>query len=163
MKMLLVSVEGPPEDPWLIPPSFTAESEGPSGPEHASQFPKRCFVDKDLGIMCHRASSGGSCHVLGAHARGIQLSLGSCSLSFRRAQGPSESHLWRDCEVTRWWESVSSLPNHRRTADSIVKAQIRRAGLGPGVVQVQSPTPGMCLGSCLLSLVLPYSGFCLHP
>lgn len=46
MKMLLVSVEGPPEDPWPIPLSFTAESEGPSGPEHASQFPKRCFVNK---------------------------------------------------------------------------------------------------------------------
>ena len=40
------SVEGPPEDPWPIPLSFTAESEGPSGPEHASQFPKRCFVNK---------------------------------------------------------------------------------------------------------------------
>lgn len=37
MKMLLVSVEGPPEDPWPIPPSFTAESEGPSGPEQLPQ------------------------------------------------------------------------------------------------------------------------------
>ena len=50
--------------------------------------------------------------MLGAHAWGIQLSLGSCSLNFCRAQDPSESHLWRDCEVTRWWELVSSLPNH---------------------------------------------------
>jgi hypothetical protein len=80
-----------PEDPWLVPSPFTALSPKPLWPAELTLSPE-----------------GSLREVLG-----VKLLAGSSSSpGFHRALHPPGSHLCCDCEVTRWWELVSSLPSH---------------------------------------------------